>query len=132
MKYFIKVTLLLLPLLIIISCENERSPVQPAIIPVTCDTLGLTYSSGYNSMQSIINVQCGVNNNSCHSPMGQSGYDYSTYTGIYTNYQNGLLYSALFGSYSKSSNAMPKVQQPGWNTCILAKFKAWIDLGCPQ
>ena len=111
------------------SCEDKRSAVLPPACSV--DTNKVSYSSGSNTMVAIINIQCGANNNSCHSPTGASGYDYSTYAGIYANYQNGLLYSGLFGSLHN----MPLSPQPGWSdsgSCMLDKFKAWINLGCPE
>jgi hypothetical protein len=118
--------------IIINSCENKQG-VPPVEVILCSDTNKLTYSSDTNSMQAIINVQCGVNNNSCHSPYGASGYDYSTYAGIYANYQNGLLYQALFGGGAQVPQ-MPLTAQAGWTSdpCLKAKFKAWIDQGCPQ
>jgi hypothetical protein len=80
-------------------------------------------------MQAIINVQCGTANTSCHGPGSASGYDYSTYAGIDANYKYGLLYSALFGSLKN----MPLTPQSGWDpSCMLPKFKAWMNQGCPN
>jgi hypothetical protein len=101
-------------------------------VAIPCgDTTHLTYSSGTNTMQGIINIQCGTANASCHSPGSISTYDYSTYAGIDANYQNGLLYMALFGN-GASVPQMPLTPQTGWDQCTLNKFKAWIDQGCPQ
>ena len=124
-------SLLLLAVIIINSCENKEAalPSVAANLSSSCDTTNLTYSSGSNTMQAIINVQCGAGNTSCHAPHGASGYDYSTYAGIDANYSNGLLYSALFGSLKN----MPLTPQPGWDpSCMMPKFKAWMDSGCPQ
>lgn len=119
----------LLAVFFVYSCENKKvTPVAPAC---TADTVKITYNSGSNTMVAIINTQCGVNNNSCHAPGGASGYDYSGYDGIYRNYENGLLYNGLFGSLHN----MPLVPQPGWSdsgACMLEKFKAWINQGCPK
>ena len=111
------------------SCEDKKS----AVMPPACnaDTIKVTYSSDSNTMVAILNTQCGASNASCHAAGGASGYDYSTYAGIYANYQNGLLYSGLFGSLHN----MPLTPQPGWSdsgSCMLDKFKAWINQGCPQ
>jgi hypothetical protein len=109
-----------------LSCKNEQ--VTP-MLAKNCDTVNLTYT---NSMQAIISAQCGSSNSSCHSGgRNGSGYDYTTYSGIYSNYQKGLLYSGLFGSLKN----MPQTPQPGWSdsgACMLEKFKAWMNKGCPQ
>jgi hypothetical protein len=113
---------------LIYSCENKTTPLPSTFAcSQASDTLSLTYT---NTMQAIINVQCGVGNSSCHAPHGASGYDYTTYTGIYDNYKNGSLYQALF--VKNYPNPMPKTQEAGWDPCILAQFKAWYDAGCPQ
>ena len=128
---FIAACILLLAIIIINSCEDKQGAVPVNAVVSNCDTTKLTYSSDSNTMEAIINVQCQANNTSCHAPGSYSGYDYSTYAGIYANYQNGLLYEALFGDGS-SVPQMPLVQQPGWDQCDLNKFKAWIDQGCPN
>jgi len=122
--------LILSSVIIINSCENKEGALPPVKLSISsCDTAKLTYSSDSNTMQAIINVQCGVNNSSCHSYGGASGYDYSTYQGIYANYQNGLLYQGLFGNLPR----MPLTPQPGWDpNCMLPKFQVWINRGCPQ
>lgn len=133
MKTKIFAGLILLGAIIIAnSCENKQG-VVPLIVSVSsnCDTARLTYSSDSNTMQAIINAQCGSTNVNCHSYGSASGYDYSTYSGIYANYQNGLLYQALFGNGSQVP-VMPKVPQTGWDQCTLDKFKAWINRGCPE
>ncbi|HTB31653.1 MAG TPA: hypothetical protein VK808_06485 [Bacteroidia bacterium] len=129
---FIVGILLLSAVIVINSCENKQGA-APVMAAVCNDTNKLTYSSDSNSMQAIINVQCGTSNTSCHSTNSYSGYDYTTYAGIYANYQSGLLYQALFGNGSQVP-VMPLTPQAGWTTdpCLLAKFKAWIDQGCPQ
>jgi hypothetical protein len=128
-KFIVGVSLLLAAIFIN-ACENKQGAVPlTVVIPNSCDTTNLTYSSGPNKMDSIINVQCGTNNHSCHSPGSISGYDYTSYATIYSNYQKGWLYSSIFLG---TPTQMPKVQQPGWDQCTKDKFKAWIDLGCPQ
>jgi len=126
---FIAGLILLVIVFAINSCENKQASIPSTAVASSCDTINLTYSSGSNTMVAIINVQCGVANTSCHSPNSASGYDYSTYGGIYTNYKSGLLYGSLFGNLPR----MPKIQQSGWDpACMLPKFKAWMDAGCPQ
>jgi len=126
---FIVSSIILLTVIVINSCEDKQGAVPATVVLSNCDTTKLTYSSDSNTMQTIINVQCGVNNQSCHSYGGASGYDYSTYAGIYANYQNGLLAGALFGNLPR----MPLTPQAGWDpSCMLPKFKAWMDRGCPQ
>jgi len=122
--------IVLVAVVFINACEDKR------VTPVTvsnCDTTNLTYSSDSNTMEAIINVQCGVNNSSCHpAGGGASTYDYSSYAGVYGNYKNGLLYMALFGG-GTSVPQMPLTSQPGWDpSCMLPKFKAWMDRGCPN
>jgi len=127
---FVASIVVLLTVILINACEDKKGAAPISVNVSNCDTLDLTYSSdSSHSMQAIINVQCGVNNMSCHSYGSASGYDYSTYAGIYANYQNGLLYQGLFGS----SPRMPLTPQNGWDpSCMLPKFKAWMDRGCPQ
>jgi len=121
-------TIILSAVLLINACEN-RQALPSTAISASCDTTNLTYSSGSNTMQAIINVQCGASNTSCHSPGSASGFDYSTYAGVYSNFQNGDLYGSLFGRLPR----MPLTPQAGWDpSCMLPKFKAWMDLGCPQ
>lgn len=122
---------ILFAVVLINACENKRAPAPLTIeIPNSCDTTNLTYSSGSNTMQAIINVQCGATLTSCHSPGSISGYDYTRYATIYANYQKGWLYSTIFQG---TPNAMPKIAQPGWgDPCMMAKFRAWIRQGCPQ
>jgi hypothetical protein len=131
---FIVGTVLLSAVIIINSCENKQSALP--VLPCTVDTTKLAYASDSNTMQPIINEQCGVNNNnpSCHGPYGTAsndGYNFTTYSGIFAQYQNGNLSAALFGDGSKVPQ-MPLIPQPGWSACVLAKFKAWTDQGCPQ
>ena len=126
---FIVGAIVLVTVIIINACENKQAVVPAVVVSSSCDTTNLTYSSGSNTMVAIINVQCGASNTNCHSYGSISGFDYSTYAGIYANYQNGDLYGALFGSLPR----MPLTAQPGWDpSCMLPKFKAWMDLGCPQ
>ena len=121
---------LLVSLIVVNSCENKQAtPPTTVVVPNSCDTTNLTYSSGPNRMDSIISVQCGANNAACHSPSSISGYDYTRFNVIYSNYQKGWLYSTIFQG---TPNAMPKVQQAGWDDCVKAKFRAWINAGCPQ
>lgn len=126
---FIAGIIILLVIIISNSCEDKKASVLPPAC--SADTVTITYNSGSNTMVNIINTQCGVNNASCHSPNSASGYDYSTYSGIYANYKNGFLAGALFGNLPR----MPLTPQPGWSdsgSCMLEKFKAWMDQGCPN
>jgi hypothetical protein len=126
---FIVGSIVLLVVILINACEDKQATLPSTALVSNCDTTGLTYSSGSNTMQAIINTQCGATNTSCHSTGSISGYDYSSYSGIDANYKNGLLYSALFGSLKN----MPLTPQSGWDpSCMLPKFKAWMDLGCPN
>jgi hypothetical protein len=125
---------LLLCVVIINSCENKHgvSPLQP--FPSNCDTTNLTYSSGTNNMKPIIDAQCGTSNSSCHATGGSAGskYDFTTYAGLVNSCQNGTMIGCLFQS---NPYYMPKTPQPGWSdssTCMLGKFKAWINRGYPQ
>jgi hypothetical protein len=118
---FIIGAIVLITVIIINACENKQAVVPAVVIASSCDTSNLTYNSGSNTMVAIINVQCGVGNTNCHAPGG--------YSGIYSNYQNGDLNGALFGSLPH----MPLQNQPGWDpSCMLPKFQAWMKRGCPQ
>jgi hypothetical protein len=120
-------SIVLLVVILINACEDKV--VAPVMGLSNCDTTNLTYNSDSNTMIAIVNVQCGATSTSCHSSGSISGYDYSTYAGIYSNYQNGLLYGALFGTLPR----MPLTPQAGWDpSCMLPKFKAWMNRGCPQ
>src|ERR1017187_7078257 len=88
---------LIFALIISNSCENKQAvPPMNVVVPSSCDTTNLTYSSGPNRMDTIINVQCGASLRSCHAPGSISGYDYTQYSVIYSNYQKGWLYSSIF------------------------------------
>jgi len=129
----IAVAILLFTVLFINSCEDKLAPL-PTIVVIgsSCDTNNITFSSGSNTMTNIINTQCGTGMRSCHSPNSSSGYDYTNYSVILANYQKGWLYGDLFQGYP---HQMPLTAQSGWSDssgCMLAKFKAWMDRGCPQ
>lgn len=122
-------SIVLLAVIVIYSCEDKK--VTPVAAACHADTVTITYNSGSNTMVAIINTQCGTTNTSCHSPNSASGYDYSGYSGIDANYNNGSLYQGLFGNLPR----MPLIPQPGWSdsgSCMLEKFKAWMDQGCPN
>jgi hypothetical protein len=132
MKFKMLIGIAVVALVVVVnSCENKSVP-QPAVaFPAGCDTLNLTYFSGTNTMKTIIDVQCGTGMSSCHG--AGAHYDYTTYNGIYANYQNGLLYQALFGN--GSTPRMPLIAQTNWadsSTCYLAKFYAWMNLKAPN
>jgi hypothetical protein len=120
--------IILLAVIIINSCENKQGALPVA--PCVEDTARVTYSSDSNTIQPIINAQCATGS-SCHGSGASNGLDYSTYSGIFAEYQNGSLYAALFGG-GQSVPQMPLAPQPGWDICTLNKFKAWINRGCPQ
>lgn len=129
----IVVAILLFTVFFINSCEDKLAPLPNiAGIGSSCDTNNITFSSGSNTMISIINTQCGTGMSSCHSPNSSSGYDYTNYSVIFSNYQKGWLYGDLFQGYP---HQMPQTAQPGWgdsSACMLAKFNAWMNQGCKQ
>jgi hypothetical protein len=119
---------LLVSVLFINSCENN-SAVPSSSLPGTCDTAALTYSSGPNKMQTVINTYCAISG--CHVPGGGGGAP------DYTSYSNLSLYASgkqgsLFWQYLFVNQTMPLSPQPPLTSCNQNKFKAWLSAGAPQ
>jgi hypothetical protein len=107
------------------SCEKNIS--QPAAIPPGCDTANLTYT---NSMQVIINVNCGSFNTSCHAPGITGRGDFSNYASMQTYISGGE--TSLFWRYIFTQKKMPIPPELPLDACTSAKFKAWLQAGAPQ
>ncbi len=120
-------------IILINACEDKLGTLPVPVALTSCDTLNLTYSSGPNKMKPIIDAQCGTNQTACHGHGASNGFDYTTYAGIYTNISpRDYVYTCLFNG---SPYSMPQTPQPGWSdssACMLAKFKAWLNIGAPQ
>lgn len=114
--------------LFIYSCENKSIPLPSTAVPNNCDTVSLTYSSGSNTMQAIINANCATGN--CHVPGGTAPTDYTTYATM-TRYITGGQ-SSSFWQYLFVNKTMPLSPQPPLDACTQAKFKAWLNAGAPQ
>ena len=119
--------LMIAAVLIINSCENKSVPV-PSGVPAGCDTSDLTYSSGNNMMQPIINAHCATAN--CHVPGGTAPTDYTTYSSLQTYATGGQ--SSLFWQYLFVNKTMPLSPQPSLDVCTQVKFKAWLNADAPQ
>jgi len=118
---------LLFAIIIINACENKQAVAPLVVISGSCDTTHLTYSSGSNTMQPIINTYCAINS-SCHGS-GSSFGDYTTLAGMQPNINRGWVRSDLFQG---TPHVMPKSPQPPLDACTLAKFGAWLNAGAPQ
>jgi hypothetical protein len=107
------------------SCYNDKADklyVQPTT--TTCDTSGgITFSGTVNP---IIQANCGTTNTGCHSAGASSGYDYSTYPGIYRNAVSGLLLPAI--QHTGSGQYMP-LNASQLSSCDIEKIAAWINEG---
>ena len=112
-------------IVIINSCQSNVS--QPAGVPSSCDTSGLTYT---NSMQGLINLNCGPLNTSCHSPAASNRGDFSNYATMQHYVTGGD--QSIFWKYIISSSRMPLPPELPLDVCTQAKFKAWLLAGAPQ
>jgi hypothetical protein len=140
MKYKVVLGLaLFLVIIAIYSCEKNigyiagASSGNPAPPPPTCDTAGLTYSSGAGApIQTIINAQCATST-ACHGAGApKANGDFSTYANLQihaTGGKSSTMYTNLVGP---TSTPMPNVAQPGWDACDKAKLVQWLTIGAPQ
>jgi hypothetical protein len=133
MKYKIIFGLALLVLVIFInSCEKNVGyvPVNGAP-PPSCDTAGMTYSTGAGVIQTIVNTQCATTT-ACHAAGSpKANGDFSTWAGVQSHASGGTtsqFYQHLTGTFQP----MPNVQQAGWIECDRAKLVQWIMIGAPQ
>lgn len=108
----------------IYSCENNA--VTPSVVPLDCDTTNLTYT---NSMQTIININCGTLNNSCHSTEG-SGHDLSNYAALKRYATGGE--NSRFWQEIVILKRMPLYPELPLDICTSYQFKAWLLNGAPQ
>jgi hypothetical protein len=129
-KIMIGIIMLVGTLFIMDSCEDNAGfrPVKKVTVPTDCDTAGLSYNNGIDT---IINTQCAVSG--CHARRG-TGPDFTSYANLSTYISGGqssLFYTCLIDG---TPYAMPSTPQPGWATdpCLLAKLKEWILVGAPQ
>jgi hypothetical protein len=136
MKYKIVFGLTLLVLVIVInSCEKNVGFVPgngtgANVPPPSCDTAGMTYSSGAGAIQTIINSQCAVP--SCHAAGApKANGDFSTYANVYLHSSGGYS-SAMYQHLTGTFQPMPNVLQPGWTECDRSKLVQWIMIGAPQ
>jgi hypothetical protein len=118
---------LLALILFMYSCENNQVPVPSGQLPAGCDTAKLTYSSGGNSMQVVINTYCAING--CHASGGAEP-DYTSYANL-NRYATGGQNSA-FWQYLFVNKTMPQSPQPPLDVCTQFKFKAWLMANAPQ
>ena len=124
---FVKIPLGILLLVFIITINScEKNTAQPAPVPTGCDTANLTYT---NSMQMLINLNCGSYNTSCHSAGADHG-DFSNYASLQHDASGGE--QSLFYRYIFIQKKMPIPPELPLDACTSAKFKAWLLAGAPQ
>ncbi|MGP8215981.1 MAG: hypothetical protein ACLQQ4_10490 [Bacteroidia bacterium] len=110
------------------SCENKEVIVPMVVVPSDCDTTGMTYSSGTDTIRTIINTQCAVTG--CHNTYSVNG-DFTTYNGVSKAAQGGSS-SQMYINLQGGATPMPQSQQPGWSECDKQKIEAWILQGANQ
>jgi hypothetical protein len=116
---------------VVYSCKNDKyDKLYPASsTTTTCDTSGtISYSK---DIMPIVQEYCYSPGNGCHDAAGSatSGYDYTTYQGIVSNAQNGLLLGDI--TWASGYNQMPK-NGAKLSDCDIAKFAKWINEGAPN
>jgi hypothetical protein len=98
----------------------------PCIVPDT-----VSYSK---DIVPIINASCGATGSqasSCHGSGSSSGYDYTSYSGLYQTCKHdssSLVYGAITGT---SGTAMP-LGGPLLDKCTINKIVNWLNQGAPQ
>jgi hypothetical protein len=105
------------------SCEQNT--VTPASLPTGCDTTNLTYT---NTMEVLINTNCGTMNANCHS-FGTS-HDFTTYASLQryaTGGQNSRMWKEIF-----VLQQMPLYPELPLDPCASNQFKAWLLNNAPQ
>lgn len=116
-------SIVLLTVIFITACENNS--VSPAILPSSCDTTDLTYT---NTMQIVININCGTMNTGCHS--SGTNHDFSTYASMQkyvTGGQDSRFWQQLF-----ILKKMPLYPELALDICTSNQFKVWLLNGAPQ
>jgi hypothetical protein len=138
MKYKLIFGLALLVVVIVInSCEKNVGFVPgngtgANVPPPSCDTAGMTYSSGAGTpIEIIVNTQCATTT-SCHAAGApKANGDFSTWAGVQSHSTGGTsspFYQHLTGTFQP----MPNILQPGWTECDRSKLVQWIMIGAPQ
>jgi len=111
-------------LIVFSSCYNDKADklyVQPTV--TTCDTSNVTFSGTVNP---IIQANCGTGNSSCHATGAVSGFDYTSYAGIYRNATTGLLLPAI--QHTGSLPYMP-LNATQLSACDIQQIAIWINNG---
>ena len=119
---------MLFVVIIINSCEDKVGvvPFVPTVI-AGCNDTDVTYSSGTNTLQAIINTNCATAG--CHSSTGSAPTDFTNYAGLQTDATGGKssqIYNHLF-----IKQDMP-LGKPPLDQCSLDKFNTWLLAGAPQ
>jgi hypothetical protein len=126
MKKILSFSILLFILGIMFSCYNDNlSELTPAsgVSGGSCDTTGvITFSTHIVPM---FKTNCGTRN-SCHGHNNTSGYDLSTYAGVYSTVVNGKLMNSI--NWTGSATRMPE-NGSKMSSCNIIKLQKWIDAG---
>jgi len=117
--------ILLVCIISIYSCKDNA--VAPANLPQNCDTTNLTYT---NTMQVLIEINCGTMNTSCHSPGTGSNRDFSTYASLQSSATGGQ--SSKFWQQIFIQKKMPLYPELPLDLCTSNQFKVWLLNGAPQ
>jgi hypothetical protein len=105
------------------SCTDNT--VSPAVLPLNCDTTDLSYT---NSMQTIIDINCGSNNTGCHSAGTER--DFSNYSSLKRYAIGGQ--TSRFWQEIFVLKKMPEFPGLPLDLCTSNQFKAWLLDGAPQ
>ena len=92
---------------------------------VTCDTANVTYSG---TIKPLLDQYCATSG--CHNAPTPTGWDFTRHDRVKqaATVNNRLLRSI---THSTGAAAMPK-DMPKLDDCAIAKFRIWIDAGCPE
>jgi hypothetical protein len=124
----IKISIAVMLVFLIITVNScEKNNALPAPVPTGCDTANLTYT---NSMQLLININCGSYNTGCHAPGVSDHGDFSNYASLQRYATGGE--QSFFYRYIFIQKKMPESPELPLDACTSAKFKAWILAGAPQ
>lgn len=99
--------------------REELYPVGPG----SCDTLDMSFQK---DIKPIMDKQCATAG--CHASLLPTGYDLSTYAGVYLLIPSGRFLASIDHT---GPFPMPK-DLPKMDDCSIAKIAAWIHTGAPD
>jgi hypothetical protein len=126
MKSVLFLFLILATIGLMVSCYNDNlAELDPSssVKGGSCDTTGIM--SYANHIAPLLRTNCGTSN-SCHNSNNTSGFNLSTYAGVYSTVANGKLISSI--TWTGSATRMPEATSK-MNDCKIATIQKWIDAG---